>query len=134
MLGFFLTTLATALGLLVTDLLIPGVDLASFPAAILAGIVIGFVNSTLKPVLSILSLPITVLTLGAFSLVVNGLCFWLASLAVPGFTVHGVLAFIVGPIVLSIASTFLNHYFADKGIDQALSGTESGPSLKSGNP
>ncbi|MGB8698414.1 MAG: phage holin family protein [Thermosynechococcaceae cyanobacterium] len=133
MLGFFITTLATALGLLVTDLLIPGVDLASFPAAILAGISIGLVNGTIKPVLSILSLPITFLTLGLFSLVVNGFCFWLASLVVPGFAVHGFLAFIAGPIVLSLASTFLNNYFAAKGIGQSLASAESGPSLKSGD-
>lgn len=114
MLSYFLTTLVTALSLLVVDLAVPGVDLASFPAALLAGVSIGIVNAMVKPVLSILSLPITFLTLGAFSLVVNGVCFWLASLLVPGFVVHGFLAFILGPIVLSIASTFLNRYFAEK--------------------
>lgn len=113
---FFWTTLATALGLLIVDLVVPGVDLATFPIAILAAIAIGLVNGFVKPVLSLLSLPITFLTLGAFSLVVNGLCFWLASLLVPGFAVHGILGFIASPVVLSLATTFLNQYFAEKAI------------------
>jgi putative membrane protein len=116
MLGFLLTTLITALGLLVVDLVVPGVTLATFPAALLGGISLGLVNGSVKPVLSFLSLPINFLTLGAFSLVVNGICFWLASLLVPGFVVHGMLAMILGPVVLSFATTFLSRYFAEKGI------------------
>lgn len=116
MLGFALTTLITALSLLIVDLVIPGVVLANFPAALVAAVSIGFVNAFVKPVLSLLSLPINILTLGAFSLVVNGVCFWLASLVVPSFAVHGLLAFILGPVVLSLGTTFLNKYFADKGI------------------
>lgn len=114
MLGFVLTTIATALSLLVTDLAVPGVDVATFPAAIIAGLVLGLVNSTIKPVLATLSLPINLLTLGLFSLVVNGLCFWLASILVPGFGVHGLIAFIAGPIVLSLVNTFLSRYFAER--------------------
>lgn len=119
MFGFFLTTLISALGLLVVDLVVPGVDIATFPAALLAAIAIGFVNGSIRPVLSVLSLPINFLTLGGFSLVVNGLCFWLASLFVPGFTVNGLIAIVLGPVVLSFASTFLNRYFADKQIGAA---------------
>lgn len=116
MLSFLITTLTTALGLLVVDIAIPGVTIATFPAALLAGVSIGLVNGFVKPVLSLLSLPITLLTLGSFSLVVNGLCFWLASIFVPGFAVHGLLGFILGPVVLSFATTFLSKYFAEKGI------------------
>lgn len=114
MVGYFLTTLITALSLLVTDLLLPGVTLANFPAAIIAGVVIGLVNSFVKPILTVLSLPINVLTLGLFTLVINGICFSLAAFFVPGFAVHGALAFIAGPIVLSLASTLLNRYFVAK--------------------
>ncbi|MER3436021.1 MAG: hypothetical protein C4288_22285 [Leptolyngbya sp. ERB_1_1] len=116
MLSFLVTTLATALGLLVVDIAIPGVTIATFPAALLAAISLGLVNGSVRPVLSVLSLPINFLTLGLFSLVVNGTCFWLASLLVPGFAVHGLLAFILGPVVLSLATTFLNKYFAEKGV------------------
>lgn len=120
MLGFFFTTLVSALGLLVVDLVVPGVDIATFPAALLAAIAIGFVNGSIRPVLSTLSLPLNFLTLGGFALVVNGICFWLASLFVPGFAVHGLLALILAPVVLSFSSTFLNKYFAEKGIGKSI--------------
>jgi putative membrane protein len=119
--GYLITTLATALGLLVVDLAVPGVDIANFPAAMLAAVAVGVVNSAIRPVISALSIPINFLTLGLFSLVVNGVCFWLASLFVPGFVVSGLLAFIFGPVILSFASTFLNNYFAEKGIGQSPS-------------
>jgi putative membrane protein len=109
-----LVLLGTALSLLVIDLIVPGVNIANFPAALVAAAVLGLVNSGVKPVVSLLSLPLNFLTLGGFSLVVNGICFWLASLFVPGFTVSGLLAVISGPVVLSVMNTFLNNYFAEK--------------------
>ena len=129
MFGFFLTTLISALGLLVVDLVIPGVTIATFPSALLAAIAIGAVNGSVRPVLSVLSLPINFLTLGAFSLVVNGVCFWLATLLVPGFAVHGLLAMILAPVVLSFATTFLNKYFAEKGFGTAIAPKSSTPTL-----
>ncbi len=116
MLGFLITTLITALSLLVVDLVVPGVGIATFAAAMLAGVSIGVVNGLVKPVLTVLSLPVTILSLGAFSLVVNGFCFWLASVFVPGFTVQGILAFILGPVVLSLVNTALTNYFVERGI------------------
>jgi putative membrane protein len=116
--GYLVTTLATALGLLVVDLAVPGVEIASFPTALFAAVAVGVVNSAIRPVLAALSLPINFLTLGLFSLVVNGACFWLASLLVPGFVVSGLLAFILGPVILSFASTFLNNYFTAKAMGQ----------------
>lgn len=114
MIGFFLTTLATALSLLVVDLAVPGVDIATFPAALIAALAVGFVNSTVRPVLSTLSLPLNFVTLGLFSLVVNGICFWLAAVLVPGFAVHGWLAIVLGPVVLSFVNTFLSKYLAER--------------------
>ncbi|NES95791.1 MAG: phage holin family protein [Desertifilum sp. SIO1I2] len=129
MIGYLVTTLATALGLLIVDLVVPGVNLATFPAALIAAVAIGLVNASIRPVLATLSLPLNFLTLGGFSLVVNGICFWLASLLVPGFQVGGVLALILGPVILSFSSTFLNKYFAEKGIGHSLAGTKSNPEL-----
>ena len=119
--GFLVTTIATALGLLIVDLAVPGVDIANFPAAMLAAVAVGAVNSFIRPILSVLSLPINFLSLGLFSFIVNGFCFWLASLFVPGFIVSGPLAFLFGPVILSFASTFLNNYFAEKKIGSASS-------------
>jgi putative membrane protein len=114
MLRTLLTLLATALSLLVVDLIFPGVRLANFPAALIAAAAIGLVNSGIKPIISVLSLPLNLLSLGTFSLVVNGLCFWLASIFVPGFGVRGLIAFILAPVILSAVNTFLSQYFAEK--------------------
>lgn len=114
MLRSALTVLATALSLLIIDLVVPGVNIATFPAALIAAVAIGLVNFGVKPILSLLSLPLNFLTLGGFSLVVNGLCFWLASLLVPGFTASGLVAIILGPVVLSFVNTFLSRYFVEK--------------------
>ncbi|NJK49936.1 phage holin family protein [Candidatus Gracilibacteria bacterium] len=114
MLRTALTILATALSLLVVDLVVPGVNIANFPAALIAAAAVGAINSSVKPVISTLSLPLNIVSLGTFSLIVNGLCFWLAAVLVPGFGVHGLIAFIVGPVVLSFINTFLSQYFAER--------------------
>ncbi len=113
------TALATALSLLIVDIVVPGVNIANFPSALIAGLVIGLINGTAKPVLSTLSLPLNFLTFGAFALIVNGICFTLAASLTPGFSAHGLLAFILGPVVLSFANTFLLNYFSAKGIGPA---------------
>ncbi len=117
MLGYLFVVLSTALSLLVVDIVLPGVNIASFPSALIAGVAIGLVNAFVKPILSLLTLPVNFLTLGLFSLVVNGICFSLAAAITPGFSVHGILAFILGPVILSFASTFLNKYFAERTVD-----------------
>jgi putative membrane protein len=128
MMGMFFIWLATALSLLVVDLVVPGVNIATFPAALIAALSIGLVNSSVKPILSALSLPLNFLSLGTFSVVVNGICFWLASVLVPGFYVHGLLGIILGPVVLSFVNTFISQYFAEKHPE--LSTAASYPELK----
>lgn len=114
MLISLLSGLITALSLLVVDLAVPGVAIDTFLAALIAALSIAVVNTFIRPFITLLSLPLTVVTFGLFSFVVNGLCFWLAAAFVPGFSVHGILGTIVGPIVLSFVSTFLSSYFADR--------------------
>jgi putative membrane protein len=128
MMGMFFIWLATALSLLVVDLVVPGVNIATFPAALIAALSIGLVNSSVKPILSALSLPLNFLSLGTFSVVVNGICFWLASVLVTGFYVHGLLGIILGPVVLSFVNTFISQYFAEKHPE--LSTAASYPELK----
>jgi putative membrane protein len=113
MLGMLLPAFVTAVSLLVLDALLPGVELTTIPAALLAAVSIGLVNAIIKPVIRLLSLPLTFVTFGLFSLVVNGFCFWLAAALVPGFYVHGPIGFLVGPIALSFLSTTLGHYVAE---------------------
>ena len=113
MLGMLLPALVTAVSLLVLDALLPGVELSTIPAALFAALAIGLVNAIVKPIIRLFSLPLTVVTFGLFSLVVNGFCFWLASVLVPGFHVYNLIGFLVGPIALSFLSTTLGHYVAE---------------------
>ncbi|NJM98083.1 MAG: phage holin family protein [Phormidesmis sp. RL_2_1] len=113
MLGVLLPALVTALSLLILDWLLPGITLDTVTAALLASVSIGLVNAIIKPVIGLLSLPLTIVTFGLFSLVVNGFCLWLASLLVPGFHVHGLFGFLFGPIALSFLGTTFGHYLAD---------------------
>lgn len=112
--SFFLSGLATALSLLVVDLVVPGVTIDTLTAAAIAAASVGVVNAFVKPILKTFTLPINVITFGGFSLIVNGLCLWLASLAVPGFYVKGILGFLLGPVVLSAVNTFLGNYLDKK--------------------
>jgi putative membrane protein len=116
MLTPFLTALATALSLLIVDLVVPGVNIANFPAAMIAALIIGLINGSVKPVLSALSLPLNFLSFGTFSLIVNGFCFWLAAVLVPGFSVSGIIGFLLGPVILSFANTFINNYFVERNL------------------
>ncbi|MEH2110417.1 phage holin family protein [Nostoc sp.] len=116
MLTPLLTALATALSLLIVDLVVPGVNIANFPAALIAALVIGLINGSVKPVLSALSLPLNFVSFGAFSLIVNGLCFWLAAVLVPGFAVRGIIGFLLGPVILTFANTFINNYFVERNL------------------
>jgi putative membrane protein len=120
MLGNFIVLVATAVSLLAVDLIVPGIDIATFPAALLAAVAIGAVNFLVKPILSTLTIPLNLISFGLFSFVVNGICLWLAAQFVPGFSVHGLIAIVLGPIVLSLINTFLNQYFTEKGFDLNL--------------
>ncbi|WP_017297045.1 phage holin family protein [Nodosilinea nodulosa] len=112
--SIFLSGLATALSLLVADLIVPGITIDTITAAAIAAAAVGIVNAFVKPFLQTLTVPINVVSFGAFSLVVNGLCLWIASLAVPGFYVRGILGFLLGPVVISAVSTFLDSYLDKK--------------------
>lgn len=98
-----------ALALLFTAWVIPGISLAGFAAALWAAVVIGLVNIFIRPVLILLTLPINLLTLGLFTFVINALMLWFVSKLVPGFMIDGFLAALLGSIVLSILSIFINR-------------------------
>lgn len=104
-----------AVALIITAYIVPGFHVDSFTTAILAAIVLGIVNTFIKPILSFISLPLTLITLGLFSLVINAVVLFIVSAIVKGFTVDGWIPAILGAIVLSIASTILNSVLKDLG-------------------
>lgn len=115
MLNFILTWLLTACALVITALIVPGMTVTSFPIAAFAAIVMGLVNAIVRPILILLTLPLTVLTLGLFLLVVNAISLSLVSYLTPsGFIVEGFWAAFFGSIVLSLVSSLL-HRFVGEG-------------------
>jgi len=81
-----------------------------FLAALVAAFLLGIVNSIIKPILVLLTLPITVLTLGLFLLVINGLMLWLVSALVKGFYVNGFWGAVFGSILISLVSWILTRF------------------------
>ncbi len=81
-----------------------------FLAALVAAFLLGIVNSIIKPILVLLTLPITVLTLGLFLLVINGLMLWLVSALVKGFYVNGFWGAVLGSILISLVSWVLTRF------------------------
>lgn len=101
----------TALSLLITAYLIPGITINGFTVAAIATLVMGLINAIVKPILLLFTLPLTILTLGLFLFVVNAISFSLVSSFTPGFTVNSFLDALFGSIVLSIVSSFLGKIF-----------------------
>lgn len=92
----------------ITAYVLPGVHLSSIGTAVVLAVVLGLLNILLKPVLIILTLPITILTLGLFTLIINALLILLASRIVPGFSVDGFVWAIMFAIILSLVFSFLS--------------------------
>ncbi len=105
---WLLIWLINAAALLLLSYLLPGVEIDSIVTALLVAVVLGLINAVLRPILVLLTLPITLLTLGLFVLVINGLLFYLAAHLVPGFHVSGVGSAIVGALLYSLLSWALN--------------------------
>jgi putative membrane protein len=106
--------LLNALALLAVAYFIPGIHVSSFMSALIAAAVIGLANMLIKPILLILTLPVTILTLGLFIFVINGLLFWLAGYLLQGFDVRTITAGIIGAIVYSVISWILSAVFVNK--------------------
>jgi putative membrane protein len=112
MLGLLLHWLISAVSLLIVAYIIPGIKVDGFGTALIASVVIGLVNATIGFFLKLITLPLTILTLGIFWLVINALMLELASSLVSGFTVEGFWSAFFGAIVLSLVSTFLRSALA----------------------
>lgn len=94
----------SALALIIVGHVVPGFYIRGFGAALWAAIIIGLINATLGAFLKLITLPLTILTLGIFWLVINALMLWLATAVVPGFHISGFGAAFVGTIVLMLVN------------------------------
>jgi putative membrane protein len=102
--SFLLRVLVNALAILLAASIVPGIEARSVLAVLGAGLVLGVINAVVRPVLVLLTLPITLVTLGLFLVVLNAFCLWLTSVLVAGFEVRGLWPAVLGAVVVSVAS------------------------------
>jgi putative membrane protein len=102
-----LNWILSAIAVWIVAKLVPGISVSGPAAALIAALVIGFINATLGLILKVLTFPLTIVTLGIFWFVINALMLKLAAAFVPGFQVHGFIAAFIGAIVLSLVNLLL---------------------------
>jgi putative membrane protein len=114
MMRLLLIWLINTIALFVLPLILQSVQIDSFTTALVAALVLGLINTLIRPILIFLTFPVTVLTLGLFILVVNGLMFWAASDLVQGFQVAGFSSAVLGALLYSVISWLLSAIFIRK--------------------
>lgn len=113
--GFLVRVLINAAAIYLVAHIVPGIEVSGAMAALGAGLVLGVINAVVRPLLIVLTLPFTLVTLGLFLLVLNGLCLWLTSLVVTGFQVQGFWSAVLGALLVSIVSWLLTTFVSDQG-------------------
>ncbi|HSB40889.1 MAG TPA: phage holin family protein [Methylomirabilota bacterium] len=113
--GFLLRIVVYTLALLLAAHVVPGIRLESLVSALVAALALGLINAVVRPVLVVLTFPITLLTLGLFLLVLNAFCLWLVSVFVSGFHVAGFWPAFWGALLVSVVSWILTALISDSG-------------------
>jgi len=113
--GIFLRTLITAIGLWLANAIIPGINIETPGTLVLAAILMGLVNALVRPLAILLTIPLTILTLGLFLLVVNAAMFGLVAAFLDGFSVTGFFAALFGWLIVSITSTMASWFIGPQG-------------------
>lgn len=113
--GLIFRWILNAGGLLLVSYLFDGIHVAGVGWAFVAALFLGVFNALIRPVVLVLTLPINVLTLGLFTLVVNGLMLWLTGSLLKGFVVEGFWSAVGGALVLSVISLVVNSLIGDRG-------------------
>ena len=113
--GFVFRLIITALGLWAAATIVPGVQITGVGNLVVAALLLGIVNAVIRPILLVLTLPLTVVTLGLFIFVVNGLSLALVAWLMPGFTLSGFGAAILGSIVVGVTGWFGSMFVGSAG-------------------
>ncbi len=103
-----------ALALLAVAYLYSGVNVDGIVAALIAALVLGLANAIIRPVLILLTLPVTLLTMGLFIFIINAFLFWFVAEVVPGFNVTGFMAALIGSLMYSVITLLVNAIIVDK--------------------
>ena len=94
---------------------IPGIELQGWGSTLMAGLVLGLINALVRPILVVLTFPLTLLTLGLFLLVLNAFCLALTSWFVPGMRVDGFVPAVLGALLVSVVSWLVTAFVSDRG-------------------
>src|SRR5204863_5315625 len=113
--GFLFRLVITGLGLWAAETIVPGVHLDGWGNLVVAALLLGVVNAVIRPIILILTLPLTVLTLGLFILVVNGISLALVAWVLPGFSVAGLVPAVLGSIVVGLTGWFAATFVGGSG-------------------
>ncbi|HTR20762.1 MAG TPA: phage holin family protein [Gemmatimonadales bacterium] len=113
--GFFTRTLITMLGLLLARMIIPGISIPGWADLLVAALLLGLVNAIVRPILFVLTLPLTLITLGLFLLILNGISLEIVAWLMPGVTVSGLGAATLGALVVTVTSWFANSFIGNSG-------------------
>jgi len=112
---FLLRVICTMVAILIIAYMFPSIMwVEGVASALAAAFILGIVNAIVRPVLIILTLPITFLSMGFFLLIINGLMLGLAAFFVPGFHVNGLLGAVIGSVLVSLVSWILSATVGDK--------------------
>jgi len=111
---FLARLLLNGIAIIVAAYLLPGLHIDGPFAALVAGVILGLVNALIRPVLFVLTLPLTLVTLGLFIFILNAICFALTAWVVPGFSVDGFWWAVLGALLVSLVSWILNRLFVCK--------------------
>ena len=111
---FLVRVLLNGVAILVAAWLLPGLHVAGTGTALLAGAILGVVNALVRPVLFILTLPFTLITLGLFIFVLNAICLGLTAWLIPGFSIASYWAALIGAFVVTVVSWILNGLFVGR--------------------
>ena len=113
--GFLIRLCLNAVALLIVSTVIPGIEVRGVLPALSAAFFLGLVNAVVRPIILILTLPLTIVTLGLFIPVINAFLLKLVSLMIQGFEVHGFWSAVFGALLLSIVSGLLSLFVNDQG-------------------
>ena len=113
--GFLFRLVITGLGLWAAETIVPGVRIDGWGNLVVAALLLGIVNAVIRPIILILTLPLTILTLGLFILVVNGISLSLVAWLMPSFSLSGLGAAILGSIVVGLTSWLASAFVGGSG-------------------
>jgi putative membrane protein len=118
--GFWARLLVIAVGLLIASGLVPGITFEGFLALFFAALVLGCVNAVIRPVVVLMTIPFTLVTLGLFLFLVNAAMLGLTAFLVPGFFVAGFWSALFGSVIVSITGMFASWYIGPRGTVDVL--------------